>query len=234
MNTLSTIQSILQKSVKSPSLQRGMYFKTGPGDYAEHDQFLGISVPNLRKIAQQYPDLSLVDLYTLLASAINEERLLALIILVNQYQKADTHTKEKIYQFYRDNLQQVNNWNLVDASAPEIMGAHLFHADKSLLIQLANSNNLWERRIAIVSTWYFIRKQSFDDTIRIATLLLQDKADLIHKATGWMLREMGKRDQQQLILFLEKFATKMPRTMLRYAIERFSPDERKAYLALKA
>jgi 3-methyladenine DNA glycosylase AlkD len=207
------------------------FFKTKSGQYAEHDSFLGISMPNLRKIAKNYSFLSFELLETLLKSALNEERLLALLILIQQYQKADTSIQEKIYEFYLKNLQYVNNWNLVDCSAYLIIGNHLMYRDRSILVELTKSETVWQRRIAIVSTWYFIRNNDLSWTFKIAELLLKDKHDLIHKSVGWMLREAGKRDQTKLIEFLEKKATTMPRTMLRYAIEKLPEYQRKKYLA---
>jgi 3-methyladenine DNA glycosylase AlkD len=233
MKTIKEIQTLLQQSVTIPKEKAAYFFKIGPGDYAAGDQFIGVTVPTLRAIAKKFPTLSLADIQTLLTSPVNEERALALFILTNQYTKADQQTKEKIYQFYLDNLHYVNNWNLVDASAHLIIGAHLLEHNKELLTTLAQSKNLWERRIAIVSTWYFIRNNDLDWTFKIALLLLNDTHDLIHKAVGWMLREAGKRDQDALITFLNKHAHTMPRTMLRYAIEKFPEDIRKKYLVQK-
>ncbi len=231
IDTLAELKKRLHQ-FKKPVATMPIFYKTSPGDYAEHDQFIGVSVPALRQIARQYKTLPLSAVQLLLESPINEERLLALLILVNRYQKENAQTKQEIYQFYLKNLQHINNWNLVDASAHLIVGAHLLNADKTKLITLTKSPILWERRIAIVATWYFIRHHQLKPTIQIAELLLQDQHDLIQKAVGWMLREAGKRDQQVLINFLEKYAPLMPRTMLRYAIEKFSADERKAYLAI--
>lgn len=207
-----------------------VFFKTGVGDYAEHDQFMGISVPNLRLIAKQYPKLEFKNLKKLLRSPINEERLLALIILVNQYKHSNQDYKNSIYEFYISHLKYVNNWNLVDASAHLIIGAHLNSKSKEYLLQLSQSKILWERRIAIVATWYFIRNDNLNPTFKIAKKLLRDEHDLIHKAVGWMLREAGKRDQAQLINFLDQYSGVMPRTMLRYSIERFPESVRKGYL----
>lgn len=187
----------------------------------------------MRKIARHYCTLSREDLNQLITSRINEERVLALFILVDQYQRADEKVKKELYEYYLYHLKHVNNWNLVDASAHLIMGAHLLDTDKSILIELAQSHNLWERRIAIVATWYFIRNGQLEWTVKLAQLLLNDKHDLIHKAVGWMLREAGKKNQQILIDFLNKNAHQMPRTMLRYAIEKFSPPERQTYLKQK-
>lgn len=227
---IDEIQTVLRASSTIPEEKRSYFFKTDPESYAAHDQFLGVPVPTIRLIAKKFLDVSRTDIEQLLASPFNEERLLSLIILVHQYQKADTVNKDALYQFYMDNLKQVNNWNLVDSSAHLMIGAHLYDKNRDILVSLAKSDNLWERRIAIVATWYFIRKNDLVWTFKIATLLLHDKHDLIHKSVGWMLREAGKKDTQQLIRFLDAHASDMPRTMLRYAIEKFPEPQRKAYL----
>ncbi len=232
MNALLTIKKRLNNLAKESKTNNAIFFKTSEGSYAEHDQFIGVSVPELRKLAKEYFGLSLAELSKLIESKINEERLLALIILVNQYQKSDDNARIERFQFYLDHLQQVNNWNLVDSSAHLIIGAHLLDGDKKLLISLAKSKIMWERRISIVSTWYFIRKNQLEWTFKIALILLNDDHDLIHKAVGWMLREAGKKDGLMLIEFLDKHAIKMPRTMLRYSIEKFSDKKRKHYLSL--
>lgn len=208
------------------------FFKTEPGQYSAHDKFLGISVPDLRKIAKQYHELSIKDIQKLISSEFNEERLLALFILISRYQKNEFERND-IYDFYIKNIKKINNWNLVDASAYHIVGAHISSKNKTLLIDLAKSKNMWERRISIIATFYFIRENKFQDAVKISTLLLNDEHDLIHKAVGWMLREIGKRDQNYLTVFLEKNVNKMPRTMLRYAIEKFPENKRKHYLLLK-
>ena len=233
MNTLTQLRTVLHQAIKPPSEIKAIYYKTGPGDYAEHDQFIGVTVPSLRKIAKRYSALSWPLIQKLIESPINEERLLALFILINRYQKSDDQIKQAIYQFYLDNLKYINNWNLVDASAHWIIGAHLLNADKSILLTLARSTVMWERRIAMVSTWYFIRQNQFESTMQIAEMQIHDPHVLCHKAVGWMLREVGKRSQQLLIDFLENNAYQMPRTMLRYAIEKFTADERKVYLLAK-
>ncbi|WP_341788066.1 MULTISPECIES: DNA alkylation repair protein [unclassified Rickettsia] len=189
-----------------------------------------MTVPTLRKIAKTYYNLSKDDLGGLIKSRFNEERLLALVILINQYQKASDNDKKFFYEFYIDNIKYVNNWNLVDASAHYIIGAYLWDKDKEYLFKLAKSENLWERRIAMVATWYFIRKNELNLTFKIAQLLLNDKHDLIHKAVGWMLREAGKKDEKQLIDFLNQHISQMPRTTLRYAIERFPKETRRHYI----
>lgn len=229
---LSKLKKALDETSKTPVTSVARFFKVGTGHYAEHDQFLGISVPQLRTIAKQFPNLLLAEIRELLYSPFNEERLLALFILVNQYKKGDSLTKERIYQFYCDNLNQVNNWNLVDSCAHLIVGAHL-HADaakKDILITLAQSTNIWHRRIGIIATWYFIKQHEYEWTLTMAQYLLNDTHDLIHKAVGWMLREVGEKDLQQLKKFLDQHAQKMPRTMLRYAIEKLPEQERKQYL----
>ena len=229
MNKVIYIKSLLQESVNVSQTRVITFFKTGIGDYAEHDRFIGITVPILRKIAKEYQDLALEEVQTLIESRFNEERALALFILVRQYQK-QINNQEKLYQFYLSNLQYVNNWNLVDASAHLIMGAHLYTRNMDVLVELARSDDLWKRRVAIVATWYFIRNKDLEYTFKIAQTLLQDQHDLIHKAVGWMLREAGKRDQEMLVSFLNEHARYMPRTMLRYAIEKFPADQRMDYL----
>lgn len=206
------------------------FFKTGLGQYGEGDRFLGIRVPEVRKVAQKFNDLSLTETELLLQSRYHEERLCALIILVNQFQKADPETRNRIYKLYLANTSYINNWDLVDTSAPKIIGPFLEDKDCSVLYKFAESEDLWERRIAIISTLYFIRKNNFDDTLAIAEKLLDDSHDLIHKATGWMLREVGNRDMEAEEVFLKKYAHQMPRTMLRYAIERFPEQKRQVYI----
>jgi 3-methyladenine DNA glycosylase AlkD len=218
--------------LKDPEKARGLsrFFKTGKGEYGEGDIFLGIPVPLQRKIAKKYPDLSLDNVQRLLSSKMHEHRLVALLILIFQYRRLDGKGKNEIFNFYLQNTSGINNWDLVDLSAPLIIGDYLLTRNKSLLQKLSQSKNLWERRIAIMSTFAFIRNQQFIDTLCIAEMLMHDKHDLIHKAVGWMLREVGKRDEELLEQFLKKYAGEMPRTMLRYAIERFDENKRKAYL----
>ena len=210
-------------------LQR--FFKTGPGHYGEGDIFIGVMVPQSRKVAKKFSQLPLEEVSILLYSRIHEERLVALLILVWRYSTSSNREKEEIVKFYLDHIKQVNNWDLVDLSAPNILGAHLLvdNRDKTLLYRLARSENVWERRIAIVATHYFIRKGYFSDTLKIAEMLLQDRHDLIHKAAGWMLREVGKRNAVTEVAFLEKHCRVMPRTMLRYAIEILPESKKRLY-----
>lgn len=224
---LTTIRDSLHQHAAKDGF-KPIFFKVGSGQYAEHDQFIGVSVPILKKLAKLETGLSLADISVLLSSPINEERQLAIHILIKSYQKKES--QEELYQFLLKHLKYINNWNLVDGVAPAIIGAHLLKRDKALLLTLAVSPNLWERRIAIVTTYYFIKQGSFEWTLKIAELLLKDAQDLIHKAVGWMLRELGKRNMALLLQFLDQFSTTMPRTMLRYAIERFPEDLRLSYL----
>ena len=208
-------------------LQR--FFKTGKGEYAEGDVFAGIKVPVSREIAKQFKSLGLNDLANVIKSKIHEERLIALFILVDKMKKAGDKEKEKIYKFYLKNLKYVNNWDLVDLSAEKIIGEYLFDKERELLFKLTKGN-LWERRIAVMSTFNFIKKNDYSTTMRICKLLLNDKEDLIHKAAGWMLREIGKRDLKAEEDFLKLHYKNMPRTMLRYSIEKFPERKRKSYL----
>ena len=209
-------------------LQR--FFKTGPGQYGQGDRFRGIKVPPLRKLAKSYQGLSLSQVSRLLRSAMHEDRLLALLILTYRFPKEKQEGRKTLFDFYLANTARINNWDLVDLSAPHIVGAYLAEGDKQPLYRLAHSSNLWERRIAIISTLYFIRLLCFDDTLRIAALLRDDRHDLIHKAVGWMLREVGKRERSVLEGFLADHYPHMPRTMLRYAIERLPEERRQDYL----
>lgn len=234
MTNLNEIRTLLQNNGNNTA-EKGVarFFKTAPGSYADHDQFLGVKVPILRTIAQQYQDITFADIKELLYSPFNEERLLALIILVNNYHKAKAQDQSKMYHFYLDNIDQVNNWNLVDTSAPFIIGAHLYSKEKHILTDLVHSHNMWKRRIAIVATLYFIRKNNLEWTFKLAEMLLSDNHDLIHKATGWMLREAGKKNESALTAFLDIHAAQMPRTMLRYAIEKLSENIKKSYMLKK-
>jgi 3-methyladenine DNA glycosylase AlkD len=228
------LKSDLQKrcnSNKAKILQG--FFKTGPGEYAEGDIFLGISVPILRNLAKQHQHLTLSEIQRLLKSRFHEERLLALLILILKYRAANESGKEKIYRIYLAHTKHINNWDLVDVSAKHIVGDYLMNFGKkplTVLTDLAQSKYLWERRIAILSTFRWIDHNRFDATLRIARILLADSHDLIHKAVGWMLREVGKKSMSSEEKFLKKYCRIMPRTMLRYAIERFPSAKRRAYL----
>ncbi len=206
------------------------FFKTGKGEYGEGDQFLGITVPIQRKVAKRYVHLPLTDIKVLLDSPIHEQRLIGVFILVHQFEKGDTLVRKKIYTFYIKNAKRINNWDLVDSSAPYIAGAYLLHSPRNILYRLAKSKNLWEKRIAIISTAQFIKHNQFEDTFKIAEILMADTHDLIHKAVGWMLREVGNKDRVVEERFLKKHYKKIPRTMLRYAIEKFPEKRRKQYL----
>jgi 3-methyladenine DNA glycosylase AlkD len=220
------------------ALKATRFFRTGKGEYGEGDKFIGGTTPEIRGIAREFRDLPLREVVTLLRSSVHEERTLALMILVLQFDRAgradrgDSGAREKIYRLYLRERRHVNNWDLVDGSAPYIVGAFLFESrDRSVLFDLAGARSLWDRRIAIVATWYLIRKGDFADALRISALLRDDTHDLIHKAVGWMLREIGKRDVAVLEKFLEKHAAHMPRTMLRYSLERLTPTRRKYFMA---
>lgn len=231
------MQDIVKK-IKEQCLQRisltqsqaKRFFKTASGQYAQHDQFLGIRVPDLRKIAKIYQDADLSVIKELLESKYNEERFVGLLILVRKYSKADANWQDIIFQFYLDNRAFVNNWNLVDLSAHKIVGHYLQYKDRSILEELAKSDNLWDRRISVVATWHFIRNCDLGSTFKIAELLLNDRQDLIHKAVGWMLREAGKKDLNSLMNFLQKHLAKIPKTTFRYASEKLSLQNK---LALK-
>jgi len=206
------------------------FFKTGKGEYGEGDKFFGIRVPKIREIAKKYKKLTPEEINKALKSKYHEERLCALLILVEKYSKAGEGEKEEIVKFYLANTKYINNWDLVDLTAPKILGKHLLNRNRKILTKLSRSENLWERRISILSTFEFIRNKDFSDTLKISKKLLKDEQDLIHKAVGWMLREIGKRDLKTEEEFLKKHYNKMPRTMLRYAIEKFPEKKRLAYL----
>jgi 3-methyladenine DNA glycosylase AlkD len=209
-------------------LQR--FFKTGPGEYAAGDRFRGLRVPVLRRLARKYQDLPLAAAAGLLASPFHEDRLLALFILIRGYYRGDQGLRDGIHRLYLQNTRWVNNWDLVDASAPHLLGHYLEGRPKDTLDRLAASGNLWERRMAIIATFHFIRQNDFAETLKIAQVLLGDPEDLIHKAVGWMLREVQKRESAVAEAFLQKNYRQMPRTMLRYAIERLPAASRQAYL----
>jgi len=237
---LNQLKKDLQKlSDKNRAIQCQRFFKTGKGEYGDGDKFIGISCGDMRKIARQYVSMSLVDLQKLINSQIHEHRQVALFILVNKYKKIKNtdvsktaqQDRKKIVNFYLKNTKKINNWDLVDCSAHYIIGAYLLDKpDRKILYKLAKSKNLWEKRIAVISTFAFIRDGQFDDFLRISLTLLRDDHDLIHKAVGWMLREVGNRDQTIEEEFLKKYYKQMPRTMLRYAIEKFTEDKRQRYL----
>ena len=209
------------------------FFKTKPGQYAAGDVFIGVTVPAIRRIARDAHSLSLSDIGTLLHSRIHEERLLALIILVARYERGDSKTQKEIFTFYLAHSRKVNNWDLVDLSAPKIVGDYLFKRKRDVLHRLIRSGNLWDRRIALVSTHSFIKRNDIRETLRLSRLVLRDSEDLIHKAAGWMLREAGKVNMCALEDFLERHAGRMPRTMLRYALEKSSPAKRKYFMQKK-
>ena len=230
--TLAAIRSELQElgdPVRATHSLR--FFKTGPGEYGEGDKFLGLTVPAMRTLVRKYRALADDAALELLASPWHEERLVALLLLVDGYKHGDDRRRQKIHRAYLANARWINNWDLVDSSAEHVVGPHLEAGDISLLERLARSRNIWERRIAIVSTFHFIKRNEFRPTLKIASILLRDSHDLIHKAVGWMLREVGKRDRKTLDAFLKKHYREMPRTMLRYAIERHPERTRKRYLA---
>jgi 3-methyladenine DNA glycosylase AlkD len=206
------------------------FFKTGPGEYGEGDVFIGIRVPVLRKLAGEYKDISVSECKLLLQSPVHEERLLAILILIRIFKKSQADVKKSIYELYLNSTDFINNWDLVDTSAEHIVGAYLTDRSKRPLYRLARSNNLWKRRIAIMATFRFVKGHEFAETIKISEMLMGDRHDLIHKATGWMLREIGKRDLKVAEAFLKAHYKKMPRTMLRYAIERFPENKRQRYL----
>lgn len=208
------------------------FFKTGKGEYGEGDRFLGVMVPSTRLVAKKHIDLSFDDIEKLLQSAWHEDRLLAVIILTLQFARADEREKKRIFDFYLAHTDRINNWDLVDVSADRIVGAHLVGKDLRILDRLAKSTLIWERRIAIIATFHFTKSGDSAPVFHISELLLSDAHDLIHKAVGWMLREAGKRcSESELERFLARYGRQMPRTMLRYAIERFPEAKRRGYLA---
>lgn len=223
----SKIKTLADKEV-AETMQ--WFFKTGKGDYGEGDIFIGLKVPVQRKLASKFKELSLDEIKKLLSSSIHEERLISLFILIEKYQKADEKGKKVIFNFYLKNIKGINNWDLVDISAPKIVGRYLLEKDKSILFKFAASKNLWERRIAILSTQEFIKNNNYKPTLQLAKMLVKDKHDLIHKAVGWMLREIGKKDIALEENFLKVHYKEMSRTTLRYAIEKFPETKRKKYL----
>ncbi len=219
-----------QRPEKAKILKR--FFKTGKGEYGEGDEFLGLLMEETRSVAKKYPLLFLNYISKLLASKIHEERMVAAVIICRQFRQADIDGKKKIYDFYFENISGINKWDLVDGSAPTIVGGFLYlsKSPRSILYELAKSNDLWKKRIGMMATFYFIREKDFSDALKIAEILVQDKHDLMHKAVGWMLREIGNRNIAEEEIFLKKFYKQMPRTMLRYAIEKFPEEKRKKYL----
>ena len=229
------LQNILNQHASDTDaifLQR--FFKTGPGEYGEGDLFIGLRVPQTRQICRDFFELSIDQIEIMLGSPIHEHRLAGLIIMSNQAKskKFPTSHKELLYELYLRRTDRINNWDLVDTSCRYVVGGYLMDKPRDILYQLAESNDLWERWIAIVSTWEFIRHGDLDDTFRLSKVLKNDKQDLIHKASGWMLREAGKKDIDRLVEFLDENATTMPRTMLRYSIEKLPETQRRYYLGL--
>lgn len=215
---------------RGKALTAAKYFKTGPGEYGDGDLFYGVRVPRVRELARQFNTLSLVGCVALLQSPYNEARLMALAILVRRFEKGDAATQEAVYTTFMAQRHRVNNWNLVDSSAPYIFGPYLLERDRTVLRKLAASPVMWDRRIAVLSTFAFIRANDLTETLQLCEMLLADEQDLMHKACGWMLRELGKRDEVALLSFIQSHYSAMPRTMLRYAIEKFDEPTRKALL----
>jgi len=218
----------LSDPLQAKNLQR--FFKMRKGEYGENDKFLGIKVPVQRKIAKKHKDISLGEIQELLKSKIHEYRLIALFLLIDKFERGDKELRTKIYKFYLKNSKNINNWDLVDLSAPKIVGEYLLDKPRDILYKLAKSENLWEKRISVLSTLAFIRNGDFVDVLKISKILLNDEHDLIHKSVGWMLREVGNRNIEEEEKFLKKYYKKMPRTMLRYAIEKFPEQKRLKYL----
>lgn len=237
MKAISTRSQLERELRAATNPQRAVfsarYFKTGKGQYGEGDVFLGITTPVLRKTALRHRDLPLTDIKTLLESRFHEYRVAALEILASQYKRGDEKLHRQIVKFYLANTHRINNWDLVDASARPILGEHLKTRSRAVLDKLARSKSLWDRRIAIIATMAFLSSGNLDDAFRISEVLLADKHDLIHKAVGWTLREAGRKDRARLLEFLEANYNRIPRTTLRYAIEHFTPDQRKNLLAGK-
>lgn len=232
MNQLTQLKLEIEKiATKDRAIISQKYFKTGPGEYGHGDIFIGLTVPQTRELAKKYKNLDLNEIKNLLTSKIHEHRLLALFILVDKFKKSEEKIKQELCDFYLNHSKYINNWDLVDQSAHLILGEHLINKEKYILEKLSKSDNLWERRISIIATLQFIRKNQFEETFKIAEILLKDKHDLIHKAVGWMLREIGKKDKNKLKDFLDKHHKIMPRTMLRYSIEHFSKEEKENYMS---
>lgn len=221
-------------SSKAQAVATQRFFKTGRGEYGEGDIFIGVKASDIRRVARMYSGISLLQIKQLLHSNIHEERMCALVILVEQFSRSDLFRRKQIYEFYFSNTKYINNWDLVDISAHKILGVYLFELPKieakKVLQKLAISKDLWERRIAIIATAFFIKNNRFDEIFNLALILLKDEHDLIHKAVGWMLREVGNQNREEEEKFLQKHYKQMPRTMLRYAIEKFPEDLRQQYL----
>jgi len=231
LNKLISELQKLSNPKKKEVYQR--FFKTGKGEYGEGDIFIGLTVPEQRALAKKYVNISIPKIQQLLKNKIHEYRLTGLLILTYKYEKADEREKENIFNFYLKNLKHVNNWDLVDLTSTKVVGEFLHNKDKKTLYKLVQSKDLWEKRVSIISTLYFIKKGEFEDTLAISELLLKDKHDLIHKAVGWMLREVGKKDESVLKKFLKQHYDELPRTTLRYAVEKFPELERKKWLTYK-
>ena len=228
MKAREEIRALANKEIAQHSLR---FFKTDKGEYGHGDLFLGVRAPQIRLIAKKHVDISITDMKTLIQSKYHEERFLGLIILVNKYAKTkDKKNRNQLYKIYVSSFKYINNWNLVDVTCPHVTGKHLIDKDRTILYKWAKSEDLWAKRIAMVSTFSFIRKNDLEDTFKIAEILLHDEHDLIHKAVGWMLREAGKRDIKKEETFLKKYYKTMPRTMLRYSIEKFPETKRQKYL----
>ena len=228
MKASEEIRELANEEIAKHSLR---FFKTDKGQYGFGDIFLGVRAPKIRSIAKKHIDISIADMKTLIQSKYHEERFLGLIILVNKYSKTkDKKNRNQLYKIYVSSFKYINNWDLVDVTCPHVTGKHLMDKDRTILYKWAKSEDLWTKRIAMVSTFYFIRKTDLEDTFKIAEILLQDEHDLIHKAVGWMLREAGKRDIKKEEVFLKKHYKTMPRTMLRYSIEKFPESKRQKYL----
>lgn len=236
MSSLLLLKKELRsKGTSEKAKNSARFFKTGKGQYGEGDVFVGVTVPETRMIIKKYQDLDLKSIQKLLTSKFHEERLGALMLLVLKYKKADEKMQKQIFDVYLASTKFINNWDLVDLSAEHIVGPYLLNRNKNILTKLATSKDVWKKRIAILSTFHYIKIQKYEETLRIAEVLMNDSHDLIHKAVGWMLREVGKRCNEKILEnFLDKYATQMPRTMLRYAIERLAEKKRNYYLQLRA
>src|SRR3989339_1344860 len=228
MSVTKVKKALQQYASPERAKSNAWFFKTGKGQYGEGDEFIGVTVPHVRKVATLFSNLSYSELEKLLSSKKHEHRLTALLILVHRYTKAEAREQKEIVRFYLSHLDCINNWDLVDLSAPKILGAHYYkYGGEEKLTHLAKQNNLWKKRIGIVATYAFIREGRYELTLQISKMLLSDQEDLLHKAVGWMLREVGKKDSRVLKVFLAEHYSEIPRTTLRYAIERFPEIERK-------